>query len=144
MTIVADTNVLASGVTGFRNPTNTVAMILRLWRLGVFTLVTSEYILTELARTLQSPYFRKRLTPQQITRAMRLLRKKTTITPITTTVHGVATHPEDDVILATAVSAKADYLVTGDTKLQHIRTYKGVTILSPKQFLVTLKDDLLK
>jgi putative PIN family toxin of toxin-antitoxin system len=142
MTIVVDTNVLASGLAGFRNPTNTVAMILRLWRLGVFTLVTSEYILTELSRTLQTPYFRKRLTPQQITSAMRLLRRKTTITPITTTVHGVATHPEDDVILATAISAKADYLVTGDTKLQHVRTYKGMTILSPKQFLVTLTDDL--
>jgi putative PIN family toxin of toxin-antitoxin system len=144
MTIVADTNVLASGVAAFRNPTNTVAMILRLWRLGVFTLVTSEDILTELARTLQTPYFRQRLTPQQINRAIRLLRKKTTITPLTTTVHGVATHPEDDVILATAVSAKADYLVTGDTKLQHVQTYKAVTILSPKQFLETLKDDLLK
>jgi putative PIN family toxin of toxin-antitoxin system len=142
MTIVVDTNVLASGLAGFRNPTNTVAMILRLWRLGVFTLVTSEYILTELSRTLQSPYFRKRLSPQQITSAMLLLRRKTTITPLTTTVHGVATHPEDDVILATAVSAKADYLVTGDTKLQHVRTYKAVTILSPKQFLATLTDDL--
>jgi uncharacterized protein len=142
MTIVADTNVLASGLASFRNPTTTVALILRLWRLGVFTLVTSEYILTELARTLQTPYFRKRLTPQQITRAMRLLRRKTTSTPITTTVHGVATHPEDDVILATAVSAKADYLVTGDTKLQHVRTYNGVTILSPKQFVAMLTDDL--
>jgi uncharacterized protein len=108
----------------------------------VFTLVTSEYILTELSRTLQSPYFKQRLTPQQVTSAMRLLRRKTTITPITTTVHGVATHPEDDVILATAISAKADYLVAGDTKLQHVRTYKGMTILSPKQFLVTLTDDL--
>jgi uncharacterized protein len=142
MTVVVDTNVLASGLAGFRNPSSPVAMILRLWRLGVFTLVTSEHILTELFRTLQTPYFRQRLTPQQINSAMRLLRRKTTIIPLTTTVHGVATHPEDDVILATAVSAKADYLVTGDTKLQHVRTYKAVTILSPKQFLATLTDDL--
>ena len=144
MTIVADTNVLASGLASFRNPTTTVAMLLRLWRLGVFTLVTSEYILTELSHTLHSPYFRKRLSSQQVTTAMRLLRRKTTITPLTTTVHGVASHPEDDEILATAVSAKADYLVTGDTKLQHIRAYNGVTILSPKQFLDTLTHDLAK
>jgi uncharacterized protein len=142
MTIVVDTNVLASGLASFRNPTNTVAMILRLWRLGLFTLITSEYILTELARTLQSPYFRQRLSSQQVTSAMRLLRRRTTITPITANVHGVATHPEDDVILATAVSAKADYLVTGDTKLQSIGTYNAVTILSPKRFLATLTDDL--
>jgi putative PIN family toxin of toxin-antitoxin system len=142
--VVVDTNVLASGVASFRNPTNTVATILRLWRLGVFTLVTSEYILTELARTLQTPYFRKRLSSQQITSAMRLLRRRTTITPLTTIVHGVATHPEDDVILATAVSAKADYLVTGDTKLQRLGTYKTVTILSPKRFIEILKNDLTK
>jgi putative PIN family toxin of toxin-antitoxin system len=144
MTVVVDTNVLASGLAGFRNPSSPVAMILRLWRLGVFTLVTSEYILTELSRTLQIPYFRQRLTPQQVTSAMRLLRRKTTITPITTNVHGIATHPEDDVILATAVSAKADYLVTGDTKLQRLGTYKAVTILSPKQFIEILKNDLTK
>jgi putative PIN family toxin of toxin-antitoxin system len=142
--VVIDTNVLASGLAGFRNPVSTVATILRLWRLGVFRLVTSEYILTELSRTLQSPYFTQRLSSQQIASAMRLLRRKTTITPITTNVHRIATHPEDDVILATAVSAKADYLVTGDTKLQAIGTYKGVTILSPKRFLEILKSDLLK
>jgi predicted nucleic acid-binding protein len=55
-------------------------------------------------------------------------------------VHNIATHPEDDVILATAVSAKADYLVTGDTKLQHIGMYRGVVILSPRRFLETLTE----
>jgi predicted nucleic acid-binding protein len=50
-------------------------------------------------------------------------------------VHGVATHSEDDLILATAVSAEADYLVMGDRKLQDLVTYEGVTIASPRQFL---------
>jgi uncharacterized protein len=142
--VVLDTNVLASGLAGFRNPTSTLATILQLWRLGVFTIVTSEFLLTELFNTLQSPYFRHRLTPKQINSAMSLLRRKTTITPVTTKVHRVATHPEDDVILATAVSAKADYLVTGDTNLQGIGTYNAVTILSPKRFLETLTQDLAK
>jgi putative PIN family toxin of toxin-antitoxin system len=118
-----------------------VAQILRLWHAGGFTLVTSEYILTELSHTLQTPYFRQRLTPQQINRAMRLLRRGTTSTPITTKVQGVATHPEDDLILATAVSANADYLVTGDTKLGRLGTYKAVTILSPRRFVETLTQE---
>ncbi len=139
---VPDTNVLASGLASFRNPASTVAQILGLWRAGGFTLVTSEYIVTELSHTLQSTYFWQRLSPQQISSAMRLLRSETTITPITAKVHGVATHPEDDVILATAVSAKADYLVTGDTKLQHVGTYQRVTILSPRRFLATLEDEV--
>jgi predicted nucleic acid-binding protein len=43
-------------------------------------------------------------------------------------VRGVATHPEDDVVLATGVSAGADFLVTGDRKLLQLGTYRGVRI----------------
>jgi putative PIN family toxin of toxin-antitoxin system len=141
--VVLDTNVLASGLASFRNPASTVAALLRLWRLGAFALVTSEYILTELSNTLHRPYFRQRLTPQQINSAISLFRSEATITPTTAKVHGIATHPEDDVILATAVSAKADYLVTGDSKLQHVGKYNRVSILSPKRFLETLTKEVL-
>jgi hypothetical protein len=44
----------------------------------------------------------------------------------------VATHPEDDLILATALSGAADYLITGDSKLQKLGTFQSVTILSPR------------
>lgn len=140
--VVVDTNVLASGFAGFLNPSSIVAQLLRLWRLGGFELVTSEHILTELEHTLQTPYFRRRLTPEQISGAISLLRSESTITPITTQVQGIATHPEDDLILATAVSAKVDYLVTGDTKLQHLGTYQAVVILSPRRFLETLEQEV--
>jgi predicted nucleic acid-binding protein len=73
---------------------------------------------------------------------MRLLRSETTSTPLKVKVQGVATHPEDDVILATAVSVKADYLVTGDSKLQQVGVYRGVAILSPRRFVETLKQEV--
>ncbi len=57
---------------------------------------------------------------------------------ITVVVDGVATHPEDDHVLATVVSARARYLVTGDKKRQRLRRYRGVTILSPRDFLILL------
>ncbi|MBI4492031.1 MAG: hypothetical protein HY690_04490 [Chloroflexi bacterium] len=63
------------------------------------------------------------------------MRGEATITPLTAVVQGVATHPEDDLVLATAVSAGADYLVTGDHHLQELGTYRDVTILSPRAFL---------
>jgi predicted nucleic acid-binding protein len=56
-------------------------------------------------------------------------------------VSGVATHPEDDLILATAVAANATYLVTGDRKLRAVGNFRGVTILSPREFLATLEGD---
>ena len=43
--------------------------------------------------------------------------------------------PNDDTIIATAVVAGADYLVTGDRDLLVLDHYQGVAILTPRQFL---------
>jgi putative PIN family toxin of toxin-antitoxin system len=138
MKVVLDTNILASGAI---STDGTLSAIVDEWRRGKFKVIVSAPILAELERTFQKPYFQRSLKTQS-SRFLKLLQKRATVLPITVSVHGIATHPEDDLILATAVSAKANYLVTGDTKLQHVRTYKAVTILSPKQFLATLTDDL--
>lgn len=135
--VVVDTNVLASGFVAQQHSTPP-AQVLDAWRARVYTLVVSEHILGELADTFEEPYFRKRLTPQEAAENIALLRARATITPITVQVHGVATHPEDDLVLATAVSAKADYLITGDAKLQRLTTYEGITIVSPLDFLEVL------
>ncbi len=132
---VFDANVLASGATGFLIPESVVGQILRAWRAGLVELVVSDYVLGELARTLDKPYFRARLTPDQSRRYRSLLRRRTTITPLTVEVSGVATHPEDDLVLATVVSAQTEYPVTGDRGLQRLGTFQGVRILSPRAFL---------
>jgi putative PIN family toxin of toxin-antitoxin system len=139
MKVVLDTNILASGAI---STTGTLSAIMDAWRSGQFKVIVSAPILEELERTFQKAYFQRSLTDTQSSRYLKLLQKRATVSPITTSVHGIATHLEDDMILATAVSAKADYLVTGDTKLQHVRTYKAVTILSPTRFLEILTDDL--
>jgi predicted nucleic acid-binding protein len=56
-----------------------------------------------------------------------------------TTVAGVAPHPEDDLVLAAAVTAEADFLVTGDKRFLAVGSYAGVTILSPRAFLDVLE-----
>jgi putative PIN family toxin of toxin-antitoxin system len=133
---VFDTNILASGTVSAAGPPG---QVLDAWRAGHCELIVSEPILTELTRTLTSkPYFQARLTPEQIQRFEMLVRRRATMTPIIVAVHGVATHPEDDVILATAVSGKAHYLVTGDRKLQELGSYQGVSIVSPAAFLALL------
>jgi predicted nucleic acid-binding protein len=53
-------------------------------------------------------------------------------------VTGVASHPEDDVVLATALSGSAQYLVTGDHGLLELRTYRDLIIVSVHEFLATL------
>jgi len=79
------------------------------------------------------------MTPADIEHLRHLLEHDTMPTTLTQDVHGVATHPEDDLILATAVSGQTDYLVTGDAHLQRLGTYQGIVIVSPRQFLEVLE-----
>ena len=69
------------------------------------------------------------------------MRNEAVVTPIIVKVRGVATHPEDDLILATALSAKAAYLVTGDGPLLRKvgKSYQGINLVTPNDFLEILQ-----
>ena len=70
-----------------------------------------------------------------------LFKEEAVVTPITKTVVGVATSPEDDLAIATALSAKSDYLVTGYKPfLKKVGpTYQGVMIVNPSDFIKKLQ-----
>jgi uncharacterized protein len=135
---VFDANVLASGF--LRVTLAAPALLIDAWRAGRFTLIVSEPLLVETERTLYKPYFADRLSIRQRNGIIALLRTGAVMTQLSVTVSGVATHPEDDLVLSSAVSAAADYLVTGDRKLQRLGSYEGVTIVSPRQFLDLLDE----
>src|SRR5918998_940550 len=99
----------------------------------------SAEILTELLNTLADPYFLRQLTWEQIHAVQFLLQEEAIWTPLTVRVSGVATHAADDQIVAAAVSAQAEYLVTGDKKLQQLGTYQGVRVVSPRAFVDLLE-----
>lgn len=136
---VLDTNVLASAIAGEALVTSTPGKLFRYWRRRGFDLILSDHILNELDHTLGNPYFRGRLTPDQTKRALRALRIYGRVVAITATVSGEATHPEDDLILATAISARADFLVTGDRQLQALGRVRDVAVVDPKAFLLVLE-----
>lgn len=46
---------------------------------------------------------------------------------------------KDTKIIACAISAKADYIVTGDKDLLILKEYKGIRILNPRNFLTLFK-----
>ena len=90
---------------------------------------------------MRKPYFTVRLTPQEISRIQALLQFQAKQIAITEDVYGITTHFEDDLVLATAISAKADYLVTGDEVLLRKvgSSYKGIKLVTPNDFLQILK-----
>lgn len=53
---------------------------------------------------------------------------------------GVCRDPDDDRILACAVAAKADYLVSGDSDLLDLQEFLGIKIVSPKTFEMLFQD----
>lgn len=129
---VFDTNVLASG---FLSQTSTPGRLLQAWLDGLFELLVSEFIFEELGQTFDDPYFRCRLDAEQIEQNQALLRREATVVNIVVEISGIATHPEDDLILAAAVSSQAQFLVTGDAQLLGLASFSTVNILSPRAFL---------
>ena len=136
--VVADTNVLASGLAGYANSDSPESRILRAWRQGRLELVTSAAILAELERTLAKRYFARRLSRTDVDQALELLRRRSRFVQNLAPVHGIATTPEDDLILATAVSGKAAHLVTGDRQLRRVGEYRGIEVLRARDFLSRL------
>jgi uncharacterized protein len=43
--------------------------------------------------------------------------------------------PKNDMVVATAVAARADYLVSGDRHLLSLGQYEGIKIVTPREFL---------
>jgi putative PIN family toxin of toxin-antitoxin system len=135
---VLDANALASGAITTGGP---LAVIFEAWRIGDLVVYVSAILREEVARTLQKAYFRQRLTPVLAQRFELLMVGRARTVEVLIPVSEVATHPEDDLVLATAVSASVQYLVTGDIQLQKLGSYQGVTILSPRDFLTVLERD---
>ncbi len=133
-----DANALASGIVGGRVVESTPGEILRRWRTGQFALFVSEHLLSEVRRTLLKPYFADRLPSTKIQDGLLRIENEALRIVVTVTVSGIATHPEDDLVLAAAASANVDVLVTGDRQLLKLGQYDGVRIVSPREFLAIL------
>lgn len=133
--VVADTNVLASGLAGYDALEGPAAFVLRAWQQRRFDLVASGPIFEELERTLAKPYFRQRLGPTGALEALDFVREGALFVTQLADVQGVATTAADDLILATAVGGEVGHLVTGDRQLRNLGEYEGVRIVGPREFV---------
>ena len=114
---------------------------MRRWLLGQFERVVSDYILDELEHhAFASQYFRERLTAEEIHRHISLFRREATVVEVSIVVRDVAPDPDDDEILAAAVSADTDFLVTGDQRLRAVDTIRNVQIRTPRELLTMLES----
>ncbi len=129
MKIVLDTNVLISGIL-FSGPP---ARILRSWRKGGFQLVLTEEILDEYLRV--AAILQDKYPTIDIESPIRLIAQHSEIVLADELTDDVCTDPDDDKFLACALAAGGALVVSGDKALQKASGYRGVQVISPRQFV---------
>lgn len=99
----------------------------------------SDEMLVNLGTVLKRKYFSARLTEKMQTQTV--ARYRGIGHPVTPdpTVIGVADDEEDDRVLGTAVAAGADFMVTGDKGLLALGVYRGIPIVTARQFLALVE-----
>ena len=136
MRVVLDTNIILSGLITTDRPPR---YILDAWFENRFTLVSSEWQLSELRRVSRYAKVRKRLKPHLVGRLVRRVRTKGILLTNLPTLE-LSPDPDDNPLLATAVAGQADVLVTGDrADVLVLGKVKGIPIVSARDFLTQLQ-----
>ena len=99
--------------------------------------LTSEAIIDELEDVLHRKFSHP---PEIIKREVELLKGYSDIVEPKQKLKVVKDDPDDDKIIEAAVEGKADYIITYDNHLLKLKEFRGIKIVSPKEFLDILNQ----
>lgn len=131
MRVVADTNVVLSGLLWLGNP----GLLLEAAAEGRIALYTSPALVQELSETLQSPKLATRIRASGLTLdalLQRYLDVAVLIEPKSVP-RVVPDDQDDDQVVAAAIAAQADLIVSGDKHLLALESHCGIRIVSPAE-----------
>lgn len=129
MRVVMDTNVFVSGVF-FTGPPHEILIA---WRDRRVDLVLSSEILTEfqaIGDELAAQFPGVDLTPW-----LELVSKVGVVVDAPPLAEPVCRDPDDDKFLACALAGRTKIVISGDKALRATSGFRGVTVLSPRQFV---------
>ena len=134
MRIVLDTNQHISAII---QPNGHPAQILRLWRAGVIELAISPLILEEFEIVVYRPRIQQKynLSDEDIAEYLGMLREFAIMVSGSITVNAVPDDPDDNIIIACALEAKVDLIISGDNHLLAPGSYQGIPIVKAADFL---------
>jgi uncharacterized protein len=136
MRVVADTNIVVSGLLWRGNPRR----VLDAARDGIIELCTSPVLLEELEDVLTRERFVKRLEAAAVTvrelvdgyAALAAVIDAEPIEPV------ILSDPDDDAVLGCALAAECEIIVSGDDDLLGLKRHKEVRILTATELLTEL------
>ena len=129
MRVVLDTNVVASALLWGGTPER----LIELAGEGRLECFTSEALLSELAGILGRAKFAAKLKQRNLSAGEIVARYR----EIAETIEAASIEeaalrdPDDAAVLACALAARADAIVSGDNDLHALRNYQGIPVLSP-------------
>ncbi len=136
MLLVIDTNVLLSGLLWHGPPH---ALLVRA-RDGAVDLVLSPALIEELAEVLARPKFadilaRTSRTPERILAELRRFVDVVAALPLP---RPICRDPDDDEVLACALAARADLIVSGDDDLRVLGMFENIPIVGAAEALARI------
>jgi len=133
--IVADTNVLVSSLIRRGRPHE---LLLRIDGIDV-RLISSNALMAELISVLAEERIAKYVAKSEVERYIRYVGRRTTLVRIRSKFKVVKDDPKDDIVLNTAYSGEAEYIVSGDQHLIPLREFKGIRIVTVSDMLDILE-----
>ncbi|KXK11047.1 MAG: twitching motility protein PilT [Chloroflexi bacterium OLB14] len=97
-------------------------------------ILLSTDVIDELQEVLSRPAFDRYVDEEDRIKFLALLVKESTLIEISEKVTECR-DPKDDKFLELAVNGKADLIISGDKDLQVLHPFRGIDILSPREFL---------
>ena len=129
---VVDTNLFVSALLG----SSTNQTLYRAFRERRFMLILSTDLLAELAEVLTRPQLH--LPPGEISELLRLIGQEAEIVRVMHHVNDCR-DPKDNIVLESALTGRADAIVTGDKDLLDLHPYRGISILLSSSFIRLLE-----
>jgi len=104
---------------------------------GNFTLVTSKEIMAELYRVLHYPRILKQFdaSKDDINEFIGMIMEHALLTKAQYGLRKITDDPSDDMFLACAMEAKADFIVSRDPHLRNLKQFHGIRIIDVKEFV---------
>jgi len=132
--VVLDTNVLVSAIISDGKPRD-------LLRKGIskeFTIVTSELILRELGTVLRRPKFKA--DEDEIHRIILALIQAAEVVELVSKLNLVEADPKDNMVVETAYDGRADFIVSGDSHLLALKSFRKIKVVDVKDMLSCLEE----